>query len=61
MVAAARQQASQIFESEGVNVSKEIVSKCNAIENEMFRGVPLATRMALADFLVNHRITNPGI
>jgi hypothetical protein len=60
VVAAARQQASQIFESEGMNVSKEIVSKCNAIENEMFRGVPVATRMALGDFLVSRRLVNPG-
>lgn len=60
LVAAARRQASQIFESEGINVVQEIVSKCNAIENQMFRGVPVATRMALGEFLVSCRITNPG-
>lgn len=43
-----------------VSITDEILSRCNAIENERITGVRPQTRLALGSFLVENEINNPG-
>lgn len=42
------------------SITHEILSRCNAIENERVTGVRPQTRLALGSFLVENGINNPG-
>jgi|JI7StandDraft_1071085.scaffolds.fasta_scaffold330683_1 hypothetical protein len=39
--------------------TEQIISKCRAIENDMPGGIPVGSRKALSEFLVENKLSNP--